>query len=83
MRNEATEHDKEAKEMRAVAVRSLGFSARQAVKLRLGGSHTQQEGDAAWRRTAADMAAGSCATLVHDAVSTPGDVIKQVGACAI
>ena len=23
------------------------------------------------------MAAGSCATLVHDAVSTPGDVIKQ------
>ena len=37
----------------------------QATKSRLGGSHTQQEGGAAWMRTAADMVAGSCATLVR------------------
>ena len=42
------------------------------------GSHTQAGRDSSgWQLMYADMASGSLATLAHDGVSTPIDVIKQ------
>jgi len=62
----------------AIPGHAIHFATYEAVKRWLGGSHTASGKDnSGWRNVVADMGAGSCATMMHDAVSTPVDVVKQ------
>jgi len=62
----------------AIPGHAIHFATYEAVKSRLGGSHTgKQNANSEWRQGAADAVAGGCATLMHDGVSTPVDVVKQ------
>ncbi|KAJ1491263.1 mitochondrial carrier domain-containing protein [Baffinella frigidus] len=62
----------------AIPGHALHFSAYEGTKQRLGGSHTMAGRDKSESATAiADMLAGAAATLVHDGISTPVDVVKQ------
>ncbi|EKX42968.1 hypothetical protein GUITHDRAFT_73487 [Guillardia theta CCMP2712] len=55
----------------AIPGHAMHFAVYEAAKQRLGGSHTHLQ------HMVADMMSGSAATLVHDGISTPVDVVKQ------
>eukprot|EP00802_Teleaulax_amphioxeia_P019911 Tamp_20164.p1 GENE.Tamp_20164~~Tamp_20164.p1 ORF type:complete len:398 (+),score=41.57 Tamp_20164:84-1196(+) len=62
----------------AIPGHAVHFGVYEASKHKLGGSHTAAGKDSAgWQLVAADMASGSLATLAHDGISTPVDVVKQ------
>ena len=62
----------------AIPGHALHFGVYEGAKARLGGSHTQAGKDSTgWQLMYADAMSGSLATLAHDGVSTPVDVIKQ------
>jgi len=62
----------------AIPGHAMHFAVYEAAKQRLGGSHTSSgRGSSHLQHMVADMMSGSAATLVHDGISTPVDVVKQ------